>query len=120
MRSDPRKYVSSRAGTAERGVENCAVPFLPKGALMLTVKAAKTAQSSRKKSQATTRTQRIHRVVLALPSDPLCALWRRFFAGAVPLVLFDDEVIGHAGDVVADYAREGFLTGLLVVVGRQS
>ncbi len=40
MRSDPRKYVSSRAATAERGVENCAVPFLPKGALMLTVKVA--------------------------------------------------------------------------------
>ena len=39
--------------------------------------------------------------------------------GAVFGVLVEDEVVGHAGDVVADYSWQGFAGGLLLVVGRQ-
>jgi hypothetical protein len=35
------------------------------------------------------------------------------------LVLFDDEMIGHAGDVVADHAGQGFLFRFLLIVVRQ-
>ena len=34
-------------------------------------------------------------------------------------VLFEDEVVGHAGDVVADYARERFLFRFFLIVGRE-
>ena len=43
----------------------------------------------------------------------------RSIPAAVFLVLFDDEMVGHAGDVVADHAGQGFLRGfLLIVVGQ--
>jgi len=52
---------------------------------------------------------------------PLRALRLKAFAisAAVLLILFDDEMIGHAGDVVADYPRQGFLVGFLLVIVRQ-
>lgn len=37
---------------------------------------------------------------------------------AVFFILFDDEVIGHAGDVIADHTGQGFLTGFLLVIVR--
>ena len=38
---------------------------------------------------------------------------------AVLFVLFDDEVIGHAGNIVADHAGQGFLCGFLLVIVRE-
>ena len=39
---------------------------------------------------------------------------------AVLFVLLEDEVVGHAGDVVADYTRKGIFFGFFLVVVRES
>src|ERR1035438_2020436 len=38
---------------------------------------------------------------------------------AILVILFDDEVIGHAGDVIADLPRKGLPFGFLMIVVRQ-
>lgn len=38
---------------------------------------------------------------------------------AVLFVLFDDEVVGHTGDVITDHAGQRFLAGFLLIVVRQ-
>ena len=51
----------------------------------------------------------------------MCAALARASArtAAVLLILFDDEMIGHAGDVIADHARQRFLRGFFLVIVRQ-
>jgi hypothetical protein len=51
-------------------------------------------------------------------SESLTAL-AAYISEAILLILFDDEMIGHAGDVVADHAGQGFLLGFLMIVVRQ-
>jgi hypothetical protein len=52
----------------------------------------------------------------------MCAASERASArtAAVLFILFDDEMIGHAGDVIADHARQRFLAGFLPVIVRES
>ena len=44
---------------------------------------------------------------------------RSHHPAAILLVLLEDEVVGHAGNVVADDAGQGLARGLLLIVGRE-
>jgi hypothetical protein len=52
------------------------------------------------------------------PDD--CRVKSSAHTAAMLLILFDDEVVGHARDVIADHAGQGFLAGLLLIIGGQS